>query len=53
MASQNAGSLRLLAIADDLVRELKALSFDSPVTHVYNPLEYARAPYAEYLRRHG
>jgi single-strand selective monofunctional uracil DNA glycosylase len=53
MASQDTGSLRLLAITGDLVRELKPLPFGPPVTHVYNPLEYARAPYAEYLRRYG
>ena len=53
MDPANTGAPPLLAISDDLVRELKALSFAPPVTHVYSPLEYARASYAEYLRRYG
>jgi len=40
-------------ITDQLVRELARLRFGPPVTHVYNPLDYARAPYREYLRRFG
>ena len=40
-------------ITDDLVSALKDLSFGPPVTHVYNPFEYARAPYDEFLRRFG
>jgi single-strand selective monofunctional uracil DNA glycosylase len=41
----------LETITDKLLNELRPLKFDAPVTHVYNPLEYARAPYSEYLRR--
>ncbi len=29
------------------------LDFSLPVTHVYNPLDYARESHAEYLRRYG
>ena len=43
----------LETITDDLLDELRPLKFKPPVTHVYNPLEYARAPYAEYLRRYA
>jgi len=43
----------LLTIADSLSRTLRAVRFDGPVTHVYDPLEYARAGYAEYVRRYG
>jgi len=43
----------LETITDDLLDELQSLKFSAPVTHVYNPLEYARAPYAEYLRRYA
>jgi single-strand selective monofunctional uracil DNA glycosylase len=32
---------------------VEALSFSPPVSHVYNPLEYARRPYGTYLRRWG
>ena len=34
-----------------LVRDVENLAFSAPVTHVYNPLVYASAPHAEYLRR--
>jgi single-strand selective monofunctional uracil DNA glycosylase len=40
-------------ITDELVRELAHLRFGPPVSHVYNPLEYAREPHREYLRRFG
>lgn len=43
----------LNAITDDLAAALRPLKFSAPVSHVYNPLEYARAPYSEYLRRYG
>ncbi|NDY43461.1 single-stranded DNA-binding protein [Dissulfurirhabdus thermomarina] len=43
----------LLAVADALSRELQGLRFGPPVTHVYHPLEYARAPYAAYVARFG
>jgi len=43
----------LETITDDLLDELRPLKFSAPVTHVYNPLEYARAPYSEYLRRYA
>jgi single-strand selective monofunctional uracil DNA glycosylase len=36
-----------------LCRAVDALSFDPPVTHVYNPLRYAWDPYAQYLERFG
>lgn len=40
-------------ITDDLVAALRPLRFQPPVEFVYNPLEYARAPYDLYLRRFG
>jgi single-strand selective monofunctional uracil DNA glycosylase len=43
----------LLAIADELVRALGKLRFATPVTHVYQPLDYARASYREYVTRYG
>ncbi len=43
----------LLRITDRLVRELAPLLFGPPVTHVYNPLVYARRSHALYLRRYG
>ena len=38
-------------ITRDLTRSVGGLSFGLPVTHVYNPLEYARAPFELYLER--
>lgn len=43
----------LLERADRLCRALAPLRFARPVTHVYNPLEYARAPYQLYLQRYA
>ena len=43
----------LETITDDLLEELQPLKYSAPVTHVYNPLEYARAPYSKYLRRYA
>ena len=43
----------LIRISRKLAREVDALAFASPVTHVYNPLQYARAPHELYLARHG
>jgi single-strand selective monofunctional uracil DNA glycosylase len=36
-----------------LQRDVADLRFAAPVAHVYNPLEYARAPHHLYLRRFG
>lgn len=43
----------LEAVARRLAREADALRFAPPVTHVYNPLEYAWPAHAAYLRRYG
>ncbi|HSR54304.1 MAG TPA: uracil-DNA glycosylase family protein [Acidobacteriota bacterium] len=43
----------LIEIARSLRRELRPLSFSEPVTHVYNPLEYAWETHSQYLKRWG
>lgn len=45
--------MQLIAIASRLRREVGRLTFGAPVACVYNPLEYAWAPHAEYLERYG
>lgn len=40
-------------IVDRLVQDLRPMRFAPPVTHVYNPLEYARAPFDAYLQKYG
>jgi single-strand selective monofunctional uracil DNA glycosylase len=40
-------------IFDDWLRELAPLRFGPPVTHVYDPLEYAREPLERYFERYG
>ena len=45
--------LRLVDIAQELAKEVGRLDFASPVTHVYNPLDYARATHARYLELFG
>lgn len=41
------------SITDDLVRDLSGLRFGAPVTHVYNPLEYARPAWDLYAAKYG
>ncbi|MEM6457178.1 MAG: uracil-DNA glycosylase family protein [Acidobacteriota bacterium] len=43
----------MVALSDRLDAELADLRFAPPVTHVYRPLRYARAPHAAYLQRFG
>ncbi len=45
--------MSLLAISDALAADLDKLRFAPPVTHVYNPLVYARTPHRTYLERYG
>jgi single-strand selective monofunctional uracil DNA glycosylase len=45
--------MSLIRITDDLVADLSRLTFGPPVTHVYNPLVYARPCWDEYLARFG
>ena len=44
---------QLWRAARTLAREVDALTFGAPITHVYNPLVYAAAAHREYLRRYG
>lgn len=43
----------LKTVTDQLVTEVERLRFSAPVTHVYNPLVYARKPYDRYLELYG
>ena len=43
----------LLAAARTLARQCDALRFSPPVSHVYNPLDYAWAPYERYVTLYG
>jgi single-strand selective monofunctional uracil DNA glycosylase len=43
----------LCVISRQLSDRVSRLSFSDPVTHVYNPLSYARAAHETYLRRYG
>lgn len=40
-------------ITDKLAKDVGRLTFGPPVTHVYNPLEYARAPWDRYCAMYG
>lgn len=44
---------RVTAAARKLCREVAPLRFGGPVTHVYNPLEYASGPHRAYVRAYG
>ena len=43
----------LASVTERLRKDVDALSFAPPVTHVYDPLDYARRPHARYLERWG
>jgi single-strand selective monofunctional uracil DNA glycosylase len=45
--------MSLVSISRRLAREVDVLRFAPPVTHVYNPLRYARRPHEAYLERYG
>ena len=45
--------MELSTILDRLDRKLRRQRFAPPVTHVYNPLDYARAAIDQYLARFG
>ena len=45
--------MSLVAVSRKLSARVARLKFGPPVTHVYNPLEYARAPHERYLERYG
>ncbi len=44
---------KLIVAAQKLSHAVSGLSFSAPVTHVYNPLDYAWACHEQYLRRYG
>jgi len=46
-------SAQLIAAAEELRTVVHRLKFPRPVTHVYNPLDYAWAAHEKYLRRFG
>ena len=41
----------LESIIDDMVNALRPLRFEPPISHVYNPLEYARKPLRQYHKK--
>ena len=45
------GTRGAIAISRQLAQDVGELSFGKPVTHVYNPLDYARTPHEAYLKR--
>lgn len=44
---------RLISAARTLSERVGLLHFAAPVSHIYNPLDYAWAPHERYLRRFG
>ncbi len=45
--------MNLHRTTEALVKDLQPLRFGAPITHVYNPLEYAGKSYKQYLDRYG
>ena len=53
MSAPHPTAQALIDAARRLSARVDALSFAPPVSHVYNPLDYAWAPHEKYLRRYG
>ncbi|HEY3761769.1 MAG TPA: uracil-DNA glycosylase family protein [Verrucomicrobiae bacterium] len=49
----NEQSKQLIAAARKLATQVDSLKFKPPVTHVYNPLDYAWDAHEQYLKRYG
>ena len=45
--------MTLIDVSRRLSARAGALTFALPVTHVYNPLHYARKPHEAYLKKYG
>jgi single-strand selective monofunctional uracil DNA glycosylase len=45
--------MSLISAAQSLTQGLRPLRFAPPITHVYNPLEYAWTAHEQYLQRYG
>ncbi len=45
--------MTLTTIANRLSKCVTSLRFGDPITHIYNPLDYARAGHRQYLKRYG
>ena len=45
--------VKLVDISRQLAKDVDSLRFSSPITHVYNPLSYARIPHEKYLKHYG
>ncbi len=43
----------ILQATDKLIRQLARLRFAEPVTHVYNPLVYAKDPHTKYIQKYA
>ena len=43
----------ILKATDKLIRQLARLRFAEPVTHVYNPLVYAKEPHTKYIKKYA
>lgn len=48
-----ADATTLVMIASELARAVSCLRFGAPVSHVYNPLDYAWGAHQQYLTRYG
>lgn len=51
--SSNRIATKLLEIEGVMCRELEDIAFGPPVTHIYNPLDYAAIPHRDYVSRYG
>ncbi len=53
LSKENSTSHRLITAAERLRDAVKRMRFGAPVTHIYNPLDYAWTAHEAYLRRYA
>ena len=46
-------ALQLLNVEEAMCKALSQLSFPAPVTHIYNPLDYAANTHSTYVKNYG
>ena len=44
---------QLLGIERDMCRQLEAVDIGPPVTHIYNPLDYAAQTHSDFVQNYG
>lgn len=53
MPRPSALATKVLDLSEELIENISSLKFSDPITHIYNPLEYAWDSWKQYVIRYG